>query len=290
MPMGLRSFIHRVIACSIVVLVVGVPLQALADEASIPASAESATPIADVVDQVVEPASDAAGTVVDVVEPPAEVVDGVEEIVGGAVADVGDTTQAVVDEAPTVSEAGEAAGNASGTVQGGAAAAVNHVAHVGGSGAGSIAGGQSDGGAASAAAPAGSNKPSERNQRPHREQPDAERSTIASAGSEWRRMHFFRLGVVVPASSFLYQPVALHSDPADESEKDPCEKDPGLACLGLLFGIGEFADGAGGVLGLFLAATGVALRGLIVLAFALLLAGVVALSVAPKRATSGGTG
>ena len=96
--------------------------------------------------------------------------------------------------------------------------------------------------------------------------------------------------MVVPAASFLYQPLTLQGSSADEPEVDPCEDDPGLACLGLLFGIGEFAEAGGDVLGLFLAATGVVLRGLIVLAFALLLAGVVALSIAPRRATPRGTG
>jgi hypothetical protein len=96
--------------------------------------------------------------------------------------------------------------------------------------------------------------------------------------------------VVVPAASFLYQPLTLQGGPADEPEVDPCEEDPGLACLGLLFGIGDFAEAGGDVLGLFLAATGVALRGLIFLAFALLLAGVVALSIAPRRATNVETG
>ena len=103
-------------------------------------------------------------------------------------------------------------------------------------------------------------------------------------------MHFARLGVVVPATSFLYQPVTLPGEPADDAEVDPCEEDPGLACLGLLFGIGEFAEAGGNVLGLFLAGTGVVLRGLIVIAFALLFAGIVALSIAPRRATNAGAG
>jgi hypothetical protein len=103
-------------------------------------------------------------------------------------------------------------------------------------------------------------------------------------------MHFARLGVVVPTTSLLYQPVTLPGGPADDAEVDPCEEDPGLACLGLLFGIGEFAEAGGNVLGLFLAGTGVVLRGLIVIAFALLFAGIVALSIAPRRATNAGTG
>jgi hypothetical protein len=124
----------------------------------------------------------------------------------------------------------------------------------------------------------------------HHLQPDAERVSTTSTGSSWRRTHFARLGMVVPTASFVYQPMTLPSDPAGEPEVDPCEEDPGLACLGLLFGIGEFADAGGDVLGFLLAATGVAVRGLIFLAFALLLAGIVALSVAPKRPANAGTG
>lgn len=285
MPIRLRSRIHRVIGITIALLVVVVPLQALADEPLIESAVETASPTVGVVEDVVEPVADTVG---DVVEAPAQIVDEVGETAGGAVEEVGDSTTEVVNEVPTVDEAQEAAGNTSGQVQGQAGAAVNNASGGGGSAVGAIAG--SGGSTAAEASPGAGKEPGNQKQAPHRDQQKVERITVASTGSAWRRMHFARLGVVVPATSFLYQPVTLQAGPAGEPEVDPCEDDPGLACLGLLFGIGEFAEAGGDVLGLFLAASGVALRGLIVLAFALLLAGVVALSIAPRRATYGGTG
>lgn len=280
MPIRLRSRIHRVIGMTITLLVVVVPLQALADEPLIESAVETASPTVGVVEDVVEPVADTVG---DVVEAPAQIVDVVGETAGGAVEEVGDSTTEVVNEVPTVDEAQEAAGNTSGQVQENVGAA---------SGAGGTAVDENAGSGSSTdteASPGGGKDPSDGKQAPHRNQTNDE-ITVASTGSAWRRMHFARLGVVVPAPSFLYQPITLPGGSADEPVVDPCEDDPGLACLGLLFGLGEFAEAGGDVLGLFLAATGVALRGLIVLAFALLLAGIVALSIAPRRATPGGMG
>ena len=296
MPLRLRSSISRIVGCTIVLLVVIVPLQALADEPLI-GGAEASLPTAGVVTEVVETVEvieevEPAAEMVEVVEPAAEVVEVVEPVAevaaevgqtaGGAVESVGDAAAEVVNEAPTVEEAQGAAGNASGQVQGNAGAAANNTSTSGGSAADAIAG---SGGSTDTGASPGAGK-----QAAHGAQPTDERITVASTGSAWRRTHFARLGVVVPAASFLFQPLTLQGNPADEPEVDPCEDDPGLACLGLLFGIGEFAEAGKEILGLFLAATGVALRGLIVLAFALLLAGVIALSIAPRRATPRGTG
>jgi hypothetical protein len=291
MPIRLRSTIPRIIGYTIALLIVVIPLQAFADEPLIDASVEPASTTVGVVEDVVEPVAadvdDAVEPVADdVAEPTAEVVVDVGATAGAAVEELDDATAAVVNEAPTVEETEAAVGNASGQVQENAHAAVNDVSQNGGSATGAIAGDQSDGATATQAAPAGGGK----EPRPQRDRPDAERITITSAGPAWRRMHFARLGMTVPTASYLYQPVTLRSGQADEPGDDPCEQDPGLACLGLLFGIGEFAESGGGVLGLFLAATGVALRGLIFLAFALLLAGVITLSIAPKRATPGAMG
>lgn len=263
MPSRLRSGIRRVIGCAIALLVVVIPLQALADEPLL-AEAEAASSTA--LPQVVEPVE--------------EVVEVVEETAGGVVEDGEDATVEVVDQAPTVEETG----NASGQVQEEINTAVNDVSQNGASATGAVADDGTDGATATGAAQAGGGKESDAKGRHHDDRQVAERTTVASTGSAWRRMHFARLGVVVPATSFLYQPVTLASGPADDAEVDPCEEDPGLACLGLLFGIGDFAEAGRGVLGAFLAATGVALRGLIVIAFALLFAGVVSLSIAPRRA------
>ena len=275
MPSRLRSGIRRVIGCAIALLVVVIPLQALADEpllAEVEAASSTALP------QVVEPVEE---VVEEVVEPTDEVVEVVEETAGGVVEDGEDATVEVVDQAPTVEETG----NASGQVQEEINTAVNDVSQNGASATGVVADDGPDGATATGAAQAGGGKESsDAKGRHHDDRQVAERTTVASTGSAWRRMHFARLGVVVPATSFLYQPVTLASGPADDAEVDPCEEDPGLACLGLLFGIGDFAEAGRGVLGAFLAATGVALRGLIVIAFALLFAGVVSLSIAPRRA------
>jgi hypothetical protein len=290
MPIRLRSAIRRTIGCAIALLVVFIPLQALADEPLL-AEAEAASssalpqvvePVEEVVEEVVEPTEE---VVEEVVEPTEEVVDDVGDTTGAAVEVVEETTAEVVDQTPTVEETEEAAGNASGQVQENANAAVNDVSQNAGSATGAVAEDRPEAAAATGAAQTGGDKqPSDAKERRHDDRQDAERTTVASTGSAWRRMHFARLGVVVPATSFLYQPVMLAGGPADDPEVDPCEEDPGLACLGLLFGIGDFAEAGGDVLGLFIAATGVALRGLIVFAFALLFAGVVALSIAPRRA------
>jgi hypothetical protein len=274
-----------VIGCAIALLVVVIPLQALADE---PLLAETEAASSTAVPQVVEPVEEVVEEVVEpveeVVEPTEEVVEVVEETAGGAVEDVEDATAEVVDQAPTVEETEEAAGNASGQVQENANAAANDVSQNGASATGAVADDGPDGATATGAAQTGGGKdPSDAKGRHHDDRQVAERATVASTGSAWRRMHFARLGVVVPATSFLYQPVTLPGGLADDAEVDPCEDDPGLACLGLLFGIGDFAEAGGDVLGLFVAATGVALRGLIVFAFALLFAGVIALSIAPRR-------
>jgi hypothetical protein len=291
MPLRLRSRISRMLGCTIALLVVLVPFHALADEPLIEGAGVAAPtgavnnlvePMTVVVEEVVEPSAE---VVEEVVEPPAEVANDVEEAAEGAVGDVGDATAEVVTEAPTVEETEEAAGNASGQVQENVNAAVSETSQNGEGATGAIAGDRSEGAGTDASA-GGGKSTSGVKERPQDDRQAAERIEIASTGPAWRRMHFARLGVAVPATSFPYQPMTLPGGPAGEPEVDPCEDDPGLACLGLLFGIGEFAEAGGDVLGLFLAATGVALRGLIFLALALLLAGVVALSIAPRRATN----
>ena len=68
-----------------------------------------------------------------------------------------------------------------------------------------------------------------------------------------------------------------------EPTTDPCELDQRLVCLGLLFGLGEFADTGARVLGDVLASTGVGVIGLMALTAMLLIAGSAALAASSRR-------
>jgi hypothetical protein len=68
-----------------------------------------------------------------------------------------------------------------------------------------------------------------------------------------------------------------------EPTTDPCKLDQRLVCLGLLFGLGEFADTGAEVLGEFLASTGVGVIGLMALTAMLLIAGSAALAASSRR-------
>ena len=70
-----------------------------------------------------------------------------------------------------------------------------------------------------------------------------------------------------------------------EAQTDPCEQDESLVCLGVLYGLGEFADAGTEVLGV-LVTTGAAVIGLMMLAAGLAVAGAWALVVA--RTTQAG--
>jgi hypothetical protein len=68
-------------------------------------------------------------------------------------------------------------------------------------------------------------------------------------------------------------------------EKDPCRNDPWLVCLGVLYGIGPYAEFFSSVLGV-MATTGMGVLGLMMLALALGTSGSAALIVARKRAVA----
>lgn len=72
------------------------------------------------------------------------------------------------------------------------------------------------------------------------------------------------------------------------AQTDPCEQDETLVCLGVLYGLGEFADAGTEVLGV-LVTTGAAIIGLMVLAAGLAIAGAWAL-VAASTAPAGTAG
>jgi hypothetical protein len=62
---------------------------------------------------------------------------------------------------------------------------------------------------------------------------------------------------------------------------DPCDRDPQLVCLGLLYGLGEFADASSEFLGMAL--TGLAALPLLLLAFGLAVVGSGALAAGRRR-------
>jgi hypothetical protein len=68
---------------------------------------------------------------------------------------------------------------------------------------------------------------------------------------------------------------------------DPCESQPQLVCLGLLYGLGDFADGGAMVLGV-VATTGIAVIGLIVLALSLATSGSALVAVSSRVAAPAG--
>ena len=86
----------------------------------------------------------------------------------------------------------------------------------------------------------------------------------------WRRVDTqdqIRSGLDFPAE-------VLTGEVTDEvgEPTDPCEEQPQLVCLGLLYGLGEFAENGARVLGL-IATTGIGVIGLIIIALGLATAG-----------------
>ena len=89
-------------------------------------------------------------------------------------------------------------------------------------------------------------------------------------------------GAPIGAMRALTAERAVVSAAGSSEPDDPCEESAGVVCLGLLFGLGDFADAGNTVLG-FLAMTGLGILGLVLLAFGLGAVGSGALVAAGRR-------
>jgi hypothetical protein len=76
--------------------------------------------------------------------------------------------------------------------------------------------------------------------------------------------------------------IDTRSEDEETTPGDPCESDQGLVCLGVLYGLGDFADVGAKVIA-SLAQTGFAVLGLAALALLLAIAGSLALAVSSRR-------
>lgn len=212
--------------------------------------------VEDVTDVVEGAVGDVAAPVDDVAEAVADAVDDVTETVTGAVDEVTDGVAGAVDEVTD---------DATGAVGG----AIDSVDELPGRGSGSGEG----------SPPARPGDPSPRTVQPR---PDPRSAT-------WHRIptpmdRGFGPVFLDPAPAFAPDLVAAtgsHLRASALATNDPCEENAGLVCLGLLFGIGEFADAGTQVLGT-LAMTGLGTLLLLHLAGGLLLAGSTALGLATR--------
>lgn len=199
--------------------------------------------LADVVPDVPQAVGDTAGGVTDaVVDPVDEVTDAVDDTVDGV-------TQAVDDTVDAVTEATSNAANGAASAAGAAASSAT------------ASGGEGQAGSSESE----TGRPGDRRASPPS---GGQPEPVASARVP------YGLREPMPA-------VVAWSGPFAEPEQggaqtDPCEQDESLVCLGVLYGLGEFADAGTEVLGV-LVTTGVAVIGLMMLAAGLAVAGAWAL-------------
>jgi hypothetical protein len=102
-------------------------------------------------------------------------------------------------------------------------------------------------------------------------------ATPRSEPARWWRVR----GFTEPAVAAGYE-VGSGSEEELESQTDPCEVDQRLVCLGILYGLGDFADVGAEVLGV-LVRTGAGAIGLMVLVVALAIGGSAALAASSRE-------
>ena len=266
-----RLWVARGVFCLLSVLLLSLPAQALADGV-LPGGVGEV--IDDVTDGAGQAVGDAAGSATeaagDVIEETTGTVDDVVEETTETVGDVVEETTETVDEVAgevvgTVDEITDEADAVAGTVGGAANSVAGSSEAIAGGSSGSSDGAGGDG-TASVEAAIGSDGV-------------GSGSTLPLGGARWMRREIDRpyfwwdfsgdaLGLWVASA----QTVEGDTGP----NEDPCDSDSQLVCLGLLYGLGDFADTPAQVLG-FLATTGIGVFALMILAVGLGLAGSVAL-------------
>jgi hypothetical protein len=291
-----RLWFARAVFCVLGVLLLSIPAQALADgvvpggvgdviDDVTEGSGDAVDEVVGEVDDVVEPVTEGVGDVVEpVTEEAGEVAGSVTEGAGDAVDDATEIVDEVVDDVSgAVDDVAGSASDAAGTVGGAADGVIGSSDQTVASSPTAPSDGHGGGGG-------GGTEPTSSG-------PAVGSSGSASPTGGARWMHrevdrpYFRwdfsgdvLGLRVPSA----QVVEGGSGP----NEDPCDADVQLVCLGLLYGLGEFADTPAQVLG-FLATTGIGVIALVKLAVGLGIAGSTAL-VGSRRygaaATVGRTG
>jgi hypothetical protein len=212
------------------------------------------TQVVDPVEEVIDAVDDPVNEVIDAVDDPMEaVIDAVDDPVDGGIETVDDTVNGVTGVvANAANEAASTAGAApsAATASGGEGASGSAAFHV-----------ETGGPAARKASTA---------------------NLVGRTGeSAWVP---YGLREPVPAVAGWGGPIAEPGQNA--AQADPCEQDESLVCLGVLYGLGEFADAGTEVLGV-LVTTGAAVVGLLVLAAGLAVAGVWALVASTSAGPAG---
>jgi hypothetical protein len=203
------------------------------------------------------------------------------DAVGGATQTVGDTTQAAGDAVGGATQAaGDAVGGATqaaGDAVGGATQAAGDATQTTGDaigGATQSASAAVDPGTTSTDAAAGG-APSERkvSATPHQ--------SIDPGAITWRPTNLGSRRLATDADALTAQDGARGLD----EQSDPCEENVGSVCLGLLYGMGGFQDGAAKVLGL-LVTTGAAVIGLMIISLGLGITGSTLVAVSKRSAVA----
>ena len=236
---------------------------------------------ADTTGNVVDTAADTTGNVVNTAaDTTGNVVNTAADTTGNVVNTAADTTGNVVNTAAdttgnVVNTAADTTGNVVNTAADTTGNAASTVGDTVGAGSGSVNGGtpgdHSNGAPRSGPSTTAHNRSSDR----------IRHHTSAASGSDprwqvrrdaYEQEHLSVVGYQVGTGSGGQEPTT-----------DPCKLDQRLVCLGLLFGLGEFADTGAEVLGNVLANTGVGVIGLMVLTAMLLIAGSAALAASSRR-------
>jgi hypothetical protein len=213
--------------------------------------------VEDTVDEVTDAVDDTVDGVTQAVDDP---VDGVTDAVDNTVDGV---TQAVDDTVAAVTEATSNAADGAASTAGAAASSAT----------GSVRGEEGQTGS-----------PESETERPSDRQASRPNGGLSDSGA------WVPYGLRDPMPASIPGVVAWNGPFGEqgqvEARTDPCEHDGSLVCLGVLYGLGEFADAGTEVLGI-LVTTGAAVIGLMVLAAGLAVAGawaLVAASSAPGTA------
>ena len=277
-----RLWFARAVFCVLGVLLLSIPAQALADlpgevgdviDDVTEGAGDAVDEVVEEVDDVVEPVTEGVGDVVEpVTEEAGDVAGSVTEGAGDAVDEATEIVDEVVDDVSgAVDDVAGSASDAAGTVGGAADGVIGSLDQTVASSPTASSDGHGGGGGGGGG---GGTEPTPRG-------PAAGFTGSASPTGGARWMHrevdrpYFRwdfsgdvLGLRVPSA----QVVEGGTGPSE----DPCDADVQLVCLGLLYGLGEFADTPAQVLG-FLATTGIGMIALVKLAVGLGIAGSTAL-------------
>jgi hypothetical protein len=229
-----------------------------------------ASAIDDPTGTISDPVNAVTGTVDDGTDQVTGTVDDGTDQVTGTVDDATDQVTGTVDDATgqVTGTVDDATGQVTGTVENTAASVTGDPAHLGSSATTSLTSSQEAGSAST--------------DQTGKESVGGSISRSGSSASGAPRW------AGLPTSEASYLPgggIDIRSEDEGLTGGDPCESDQRLVCLGLLYGLGDFAD-VGAKLIASLVQTGVGVLGLVALALLLAIAGSSALAASSRRMAS----